>query len=84
MPKLTDLDTRGGRSVELKKAVIQVMNNLIITHDFIYTWREKLTVVCSMLNTPDTFATKVHFITLTDFCLDMEVLYKNPPWSKAK
>ena len=30
---LNDLDKRGGRSVELKKAVIQEINNLINTHD---------------------------------------------------
>ena len=38
---LTELDKRGGRSVELKKAVIQEMNKMIITHDLIDTWREK-------------------------------------------
>ena len=40
MPKLTELAKRGGRTVELKKAVIQVMNNLILTHDFINTERK--------------------------------------------
>ena len=38
---LNELDKRGGRSVELKKAVIQEINNLINTHDLIDTWREK-------------------------------------------
>jgi len=60
VPKLTELDKRGRRSVELEKAVIQEMNNLIITQDLIYAWREKLTFVCRMLNTPDTFAAEVN------------------------
>ena len=38
---LNDMDKRGGRSVEFKKAVIQEINNLINTHDLIDTWREK-------------------------------------------
>ena len=38
---LSELDKRGGRSVELKKAVIQEMNKIIITHDLIDTWKEK-------------------------------------------
>ena len=38
---LNDMDKRGGRSVEFKKAVIQEINNLINTHDLIDTWRER-------------------------------------------
>ena len=36
---LTELDKRGGRSIELKKLVIEEINNLIIAHDLIDTWR---------------------------------------------
>ena len=36
---LTELDKRGGRSIELKKSVIKEINNLIIAHDLIDTWR---------------------------------------------
>ena len=36
---LSELDKRGGRSIELKKLVIKEINNLIIAHDLIDTWR---------------------------------------------
>lgn len=36
---LTELDKRGGRSIELKKLAIKEINNLIIAHDLINTWR---------------------------------------------
>ena len=36
---LPELDKRGWRSIELKKLVIKEINNLIIAHDLIHTWR---------------------------------------------
>jgi len=39
---LTELDKRGGRSIELKKLVIEEINNLIIAHDLIDTWRANI------------------------------------------
>lgn len=38
---LDEFDKRGGRPVELKKRVIQEINNLISTQDLIDTWKEK-------------------------------------------
>ena len=39
---LTELDKRGGRSIELKKLIIEEISNLIIAHDLIDTWRVKI------------------------------------------
>ena len=38
---LNNIDKRGGRSIGYKKAVIQELNTLLITHNLVDTWRQR-------------------------------------------